>query len=118
MPRESNPSLTVVTYDCMKNGVEFRVVTFGGVITEASLIAKTAIGRDLSWLKNELKKGETYDAKIVEKPVPLWLQNKDFAFEREGVVILNGKDVERDYEVKIEIKNPTKLPEIKGVKFL
>jgi len=128
MPNK-NPGLHRATYNCMKNGVEFIVVTFGGVITEASTIAKRCIGHDLQWLKNELRKGETYSAKEIEKPVPLWLQDKEFEGswdmldKNEGKVVVDtnivyGPGDDNYGRNKSITKEQTKLPEIKGVKFL
>lgn len=100
----------------MKNGVEFRIVTLAGVIVECSSVAQKAIGRDLIWLKKELHKAETYSAVEVEKPIPLWLQHKEFDGEWDkdekwlGIVI-------EEVEKPTVITNPTKLPNIKGVKF-
>ncbi len=127
MPNK-NPGLHRVTYDCMKNGVEFVIVTFGGVITESSVIAKRCIGHDLEWLKRELRKGETYSAKEVEKTVPLWLQNKEFEgswdmldkHEGKVVVDIDIEHINNTFGLSglVTIREQTKLPEIKGVKFL
>lgn len=120
------------TYEVTLNGTTFIIVAVCGVITEASAVAKTAVGHDMLWLKQQLKKYETnvYSAKELERPTPLWLQHTDFVGvfdngdKNTGKVIVDREAniTQREFERQVMQspmpKEETKLPNIKGVKFM